>query len=179
MTTATTNWIVDIALEGASPIESDAVLNSRDDALALARKLWKEYKDRVKAVSLINALDGEIETLWIKPIPLNEVPVASYGYKGKRYKVSRPKEGKWAEWTFFATGSEYNDRKTLLMVRPDGRISRPDNLGEEIANAIAANPAARMKEFGDITGTCAKCGRPLEDPESVARGLGPVCAKSF
>lgn len=25
-------------------------------------------------------------------------------------------------------------------------------------------------------GTCARCGRELTDPESIARGLGPVCA---
>ena len=26
-------------------------------------------------------------------------------------------------------------------------------------------------------GTCARCGRDLTDPESIARGLGPVCAE--
>jgi len=27
-------------------------------------------------------------------------------------------------------------------------------------------------------GSCGRCGRPLTDPESIARGIGPVCAES-
>lgn len=27
------------------------------------------------------------------------------------------------------------------------------------------------------SGTCSRCGRELTDPESIARGLGPVCAE--
>lgn len=33
--------------------------------------------------------------------------------------------------------------------------------------------------FGHATGTCLVCARTLTDPESVARGIGPVCAARF
>lgn len=29
--------------------------------------------------------------------------------------------------------------------------------------------------MSNATGTCARCGRGLKDPESVERGFGPVC----
>jgi hypothetical protein len=32
-------------------------------------------------------------------------------------------------------------------------------------------------EFGKLTGVCVRCARPLEHPDSVAAGIGPVCAK--
>lgn len=33
--------------------------------------------------------------------------------------------------------------------------------------------------YGHTTGICARCGADLSNPESVARGLGPVCATKF
>lgn len=43
------------------------------------------------------------------------------------------------------------------------------------------NPADRMtleqaQEWGRLYGTCARCGRTLTDEDSIARGLGPICA---
>jgi hypothetical protein len=34
----------------------------------------------------------------------------------------------------------------------------------------------QAKEFGRITGVCAMCGRMLTDEQSIAAGIGPVCA---
>lgn len=42
--------------------------------------------------------------------------------------------------------------------------------------ALTLNEAAK---FGHTTGTCLVCARTLTDPESVARGIGPVCASRF
>jgi hypothetical protein len=41
---------------------------------------------------------------------------------------------------------------------------------------IAADPLAAAVQHGRDTGQCACCGRTLTDPESVARGIGPICA---
>jgi len=46
----------------------------------------------------------------------------------------------------------------------------------------ALDPAMRMTledamEFGVKTGTCCVCGIRLKDAQSVARGIGPTCAK--
>jgi hypothetical protein len=34
-------------------------------------------------------------------------------------------------------------------------------------------------EYGHLYGVCARCGRPLTDEDSIARGIGPVCAGKF
>ena len=35
----------------------------------------------------------------------------------------------------------------------------------------------QAREFGVLTGNCCVCGRELTDPQSVAQGIGPVCAR--
>ena len=181
MSTATsTNWVVDIAIGDTESIESEVELNTREEAIAYARKMWASNKSKVTAVEIVSTLDGEVETLWVKPTPFNEIPASGrgihYAVNGKRYIVRRATKGKWEGWTFLSTGSEYNEQKTLAMVRPNGSVTKSTDASVEILAAIAANPAERMKEFGDITGSCARCGRVLEDEESRARGLGPICA---
>ena len=37
--------------------------------------------------------------------------------------------------------------------------------------------ADEVAEFGRLTQTCLMCGLVLENPESVARGIGPICLK--
>ena len=32
------------------------------------------------------------------------------------------------------------------------------------------------KEYGKLTGSCCNCGRELTNPDSVAQGIGPICA---
>jgi hypothetical protein len=44
---------------------------------------------------------------------------------------------------------------------------------------IAEDPAGAAQQHGFQTGNCACCGRLLTDPPSVARGIGPVCARRF
>lgn len=44
---------------------------------------------------------------------------------------------------------------------------------------FSADPMAVMETFGRETGICCICGRLLENPESVARGIGPICAEKY
>ena len=44
---------------------------------------------------------------------------------------------------------------------------------------IAADPASAAIAFGKRFGKCAVCAKELSDPESVARGIGPVCAERY
>ena len=41
---------------------------------------------------------------------------------------------------------------------------------------VAADPAAAAEAHGHQYGQCSCCGRELTNPESVARGIGPICA---
>lgn len=45
--------------------------------------------------------------------------------------------------------------------------------------AIAADPGFASQMFGIKVGACGVCGSPLTDPESIARGIGPICAKKY
>lgn len=42
---------------------------------------------------------------------------------------------------------------------------------------VLSDPEAAAIAHGKLTGKCAVCSRPLSDSESVARGIGPVCAR--
>jgi hypothetical protein len=44
-----------------------------------------------------------------------------------------------------------------------------------LKNLLTANYVSPMMEFWH-EGRCGMCGRKLTDPESIARGIGPVCA---
>lgn len=44
---------------------------------------------------------------------------------------------------------------------------------------IAKDPAGAARFFGRKTGVCCCCGRELTDPESVAAGIGPICAQGW
>jgi hypothetical protein len=45
--------------------------------------------------------------------------------------------------------------------------------------AICADPLAAAVAYGRKTGECACCGRELTDPESIERGIGPICAEKY
>lgn len=44
---------------------------------------------------------------------------------------------------------------------------------------IEADPEAAAVLHGKASGRCAVCSRDLTDPESIARGIGPICAEKF
>lgn len=48
-----------------------------------------------------------------------------------------------------------------------------------VMQAIDADPKAAAITFSRHFTVCAVCGSPLSDPESMARGLGPICEKRF
>jgi len=49
----------------------------------------------------------------------------------------------------------------------------------EIVARVAADPAAAAEAHGHEFGQCSCCGRELTNPESVARGIGPICAERW
>jgi len=49
----------------------------------------------------------------------------------------------------------------------------------EALKAIAANPKEMAVKYGRITSSCSCCGRELTDPNSIAAGIGPICANKW
>lgn len=107
-------------------------------------------------------------------LDLTALASGRYAVGGLLVKVDNLTEaerGRWAGWVFVKNGSEYVDERFGSQA-PGGsyRGQHADLLAE-----IVADPTAAMQQYGRITGTCAVCGRTLEDEVSVARGIGPVC----
>lgn len=50
----------------------------------------------------------------------------------------------------------------------------PPEIGKHLEE-LAADPLAVGIAYGKQTGKCCACGRELTDPESVKRGIGPIC----
>lgn len=50
---------------------------------------------------------------------------------------------------------------------------------EGVITRLIQDPKAAAEAYGLESGICCLCSRELSDPESVARGIGPVCAKRF
>ena len=57
------------------------------------------------------------------------------------------------------------------------RVCTPEQEAKVIE--IAKDPKGAAIAYGRLTGSCACCGRELTDKDSVAAGIGPVCAENF
>lgn len=92
--------------------------------------------------------------------------------KVNNFTDSKPNH-RWHGWVFVNDGAEYGHQQKYGVQRPNqyykGQVV-------SVLERIAADPIAAMAAYGHLTGTCGRCGRPLEDEESVARGIGPTCA---
>lgn len=84
------------------------------------------------------------------------------------FKVSSPSKGKWAGRTFLdiQAGDDY------FPVRD--AVKRSIVLGQ-----IALDPMAASAAYGRLIGSCGVCSRTLTNPQSIAAGIGPVCAEKF
>jgi hypothetical protein len=50
---------------------------------------------------------------------------------------------------------------------------------EQQVVALINDPVGAAEAYGHLTGHCCICSRELTNPESVARGIGPICADKF
>jgi hypothetical protein len=44
---------------------------------------------------------------------------------------------------------------------------------------VSKDPKGATLKYGQLTGQCGCCGRTLTDPDSIAAGIGPICAGNF
>ena len=114
-------------------------------------------------------------------LDLTDLPKGTYAVPGgeTRLKVTISKPGgrsKWDGWIFVSDGAEYGSQKRYGRQAPGSIYT---GLIQDELKKILADPQEAAAEYGRITGTCGLCSRPLEDEESVARGIGPVCMRKF
>lgn len=89
----------------------------------------------------------------------------------KFYQVSKPDKGRWEGYTFIKmlVGSP-GDYKEVQM-RAEERSKILQRINRDVQQA--------MLDYGLHSGVCGKCSSPLTDPQSLERGIGPVCAKKM
>jgi hypothetical protein len=86
-------------------------------------------------------------------------------------------------WVFYRVKTRDNGTRILSKVLGapgDFRYVRIN--GAEWRKAIEAirkDPAMFSILFGLKVGACGICGSPLTDPDSIARGIGPICAQKY
>lgn len=104
------------------------------------------------------------------------IPAGRYAIVGKdgstvrMYRVSYGTAGKWKGFRF------------IVRLRADGGHTFQEDRIADAAHraAIFAYLTAHTEEcaarYGHLTNHCGMCNRVLSDPESIARGIGPICA---
>jgi hypothetical protein len=83
---------------------------------------------------------------------------------------------KWNDWIFVKDAAEHGAGKRYGMQRP-GQKYQGDV--EDALRSIMDDPKAAAVAYGQLVGKCAICNRTLEDADSIAAGIGPICAKRF
>ena len=98
---------------------------------------------------------------WLSVFDANTYAGEEAGF-GKKFGSQRPGSGDYHGDTLTTTEICANEVRPFKVT--------------DLIEAIVANPAGGLSAYGHPTGTCSICRRPLEDAESVARGIGPICA---
>ena len=114
-------------------------------------------------------------------IDLSELVAGRYAVPGGdtrlKVKISKGRDGtRWAGYVFVTDGAYHGQGGRYGIQRPG------QNYEGDIADqlrAILADPFEASKEYGRLTSTCGVCGAPLENEQSVAAGIGPICANRF
>jgi Family of unknown function (DUF6011) len=158
------------AVEAATPLIEQALNTGEPTAFLVAKQALLAIRTQVgeakRADRDANALD------------LSSVPAGMYAVPGGdtrlKVKIDKPTTGRWDGFVFVKDGAVYGEGQRYGMQKPgqayQGKI-------EAELRIIAADPMAASAAYGHLTSTCGICRRPLEDAESVARGIGPICAR--
>ena len=98
------------------------------------------------------------------------IPAGHYAVTGEDgttdfYRVDKPTKGKWAGYVFVK----------LQLSETYERVSQR-NTATILQKIIDSGPEAAAKRYGHELGKCAICSRTLTNPDSIERGIGPVCA---
>lgn len=75
-------------------------------------------------------------------------------------------------WVNVKAGSEYGRGENVGTQRPNQGY---EGSYVEDLEAFVKDPAPFVKRYAEVTGTCCACGKTLEDPFSLIRGMGIIC----
>jgi len=80
---------------------------------------------------------------------------------------------------YFTRGSEERAPQLVTKQLIEGRFEYKGKRPLLFITAEHRMTLEQAMEYGQITGTCCNCGRLLTNEESIANGIGPICASKF
>ncbi|MDH3375347.1 MAG: DUF6011 domain-containing protein [Gammaproteobacteria bacterium] len=159
-------------LQGEYGLAKRGRLSDKQVAAAERMKAKIEAKEAEKLKSL------EWQPVDNSEINLDSIPSGYYavpdGETRLKVRINRPgPNSNWHGWTFVSDGAAYGHGKRYGRQAP-GKDYNGDIIPQLLA--IKADPAAASKAYGKLVGRCGVCNAILENEESVANGIGPICA---
>ena len=177
-------WVLAVPVGSARPGDTVTVRRSsgeeREATLGSCVGIQSGSDLFVEAIATEAPADGGLDlrpcsTVWC-PTPEASAPTWRVADPGRRIpaklRISAPVDGKWAGWVFVSDGAAYGSGRRYGAQRPGQ--SYDGDVADVLARIVADRDGA-FAAYGRLVGSCGICSRPLEDEESVARGVGPVC----
>jgi hypothetical protein len=142
------------AMEAAQEQQAYAAKMQRDDKIFAGFTDGTVSREISRALSVLEA-----------QVPSGRYAIVAEGAT-KFYKIDKPKQGRWAGYVFIKVqaSDEFHPVKN--------RNARVDVLHAIVSQGVQES----MERYGRELGVCGHCSRTLTDPESIARGIGPICA---
>lgn len=138
---------------------------------------WLRFSPPSAAEPACGAATAKMPEHVLPALDLSQLPSGRYavpdGDTRLKVEVQNVDNGKWRGWVFVKDAAEYGTGQRYGAQRPgktyDGKVATELQL-------ILRDPKAASLAYGKLMRRCGVCGRVLEDAESVARGIGPICA---
>lgn len=163
--------------EWAVCVPPEAEVNTGDKIIAVNRAGVER-----DVTLLAHVADKPWGAVWLlaprDPEQTETIPEGYYLLDGKVYKVRISKKG-----NAYATVLHKVRKYRASAGAADHILPYYEGKWEYVPGAIKslttdhAITVEQAAEYGHLHGLCAICGKTLTDPESVQRGIGPVCAK--
>lgn len=136
---------------------------------------------RAEKSEIRKANSGEVDIAKIEAMfdKARESGLKKLAFVADGLKIKPAKENSRNAGALYVTLGSYDSYQGKIV---GGRFypvgsAQPDTLAK--LNEIAANPSQAARDYGKRTGVCCCCGRELTDPESIAAGIGPICASKW
>lgn len=188
---------------GANPAEAEWLREAAGRGFEFAASLWEALRKygrftekQEAAVRNAAAKSAERKAQWAAEKAAREEGAATLslskirdGFDSALQHLKRPKL-RIADVQFSLAPASGRNAGCIYVVRASddtylGKITPEDKFitsrdctaaDSELVARVAADPAAAAEAHGHEYGHCSCCGRELTNPESVARGIGPICA---
>ena len=150
--------------------------------LAWVHKLAMDYKERAESAAVADSGEAKFAALFdaFKAAKAKGAKRLTLRFAGINVKPSRDGAALWVTSQTETEEGRYGlQPKYLGKVTPTGMDSRLSDDVKAVLTDAANNPLTAAIRYGKVSGECSCCGRELTDPQSIKRGIGPICATKF